>query len=195
MAKAVKTLCDRCESKIVVGVSFCDHCGWPTQWASHEERTSWEVRQWKTADRSMTEGNSKAGRGARKWPFSRKADKPALSLVSAPEQKMPAAAPVAPEPVAAPAPTIVAEPKPIPIVKEPVRQRPARAPVSPIARRTTVAQGAPKVAPSPRDAEPLRDTPATVLAMRLLAARVAELESRIRKLEDELAEKPTSAQA
>jgi hypothetical protein len=47
MAKAMKVLCDRCEGKIRAGTPFCHSCGFPTEWASHEQRTQWEVAQWR----------------------------------------------------------------------------------------------------------------------------------------------------
>jgi hypothetical protein len=47
----------------------------------------------------------------------------------------------------------------------------------------------PTVAPSANDTEPLRDTPATVMAMRLLNARVAELDAAVRELQSKLAER------
>jgi hypothetical protein len=36
-----------CDKKIVAGVSLCEHCSRPTQWASHDERVDWEVAQWR----------------------------------------------------------------------------------------------------------------------------------------------------
>jgi hypothetical protein len=47
MAKAMKVLCDRCEGKIRAGTPFCHSCGFPTEWASHDQRTQWEVAQWR----------------------------------------------------------------------------------------------------------------------------------------------------
>lgn len=196
MAKAVKVLCDRCENKIVAGVSFCDHCTYPTRWATHEERTTWEVNQWKTADRSHApKAPAKTGSGnGRRWnPFGRKQEtKPALTLVSAaaPAKSEPAkditielepvamagadsvavAAPVAPAP--RPERTI-ARPKQV------VRPKPEPAP---IAKRAA----APKLPVGKADDEPVTDTPATIMAMRLLNARVKELDAKIQKLEAEL---------
>jgi hypothetical protein len=58
------------------------------------------------------------------------------------------------------------------------------------ASATAPAAKAPTIQPSPADAEPLRDTPATLMAMRLLNARVAELDAKVRRLEDERRREP-----
>jgi hypothetical protein len=168
MAKAMKVLCDRCEQKIVPGVSFCGRCGYPTKWASHEERTQWEVSQWKGADREQKQQSSRSQDALRRWgfrPFARRvAPEPEwhLSLVKAPSGP-PVSSP--PPPAAPPAPPRVQEP-------EPARPAP---------------KATPKVAPGPRDAEPIGDEPSTVLAMRMLNERVKQLDERIRQLERELA--------
>src|SRR5690349_14198093 len=47
MAKAARFECDRCEQRLVGGAPFCKHCGYPTTWASHEDRTAWEVAQYR----------------------------------------------------------------------------------------------------------------------------------------------------
>ena len=201
MAKAVKVLCDRCENKIIAGVSFCDHCTYPTRWATHEERTMWEVNQWKAADRSHTpKSTTKTDRSGRRWkPFGRKQDsKPALTLVSASPAKAepakditielepvamaaaesgaataPAASVSAPAaPVARPERTI-ARPKPV------MRAKPEPAPIAKPAP-------APKLPAGKADDEPVTDTPATIMAMRLLNARVKELDAKIQKLQAEL---------
>lgn len=177
MAKAVKVLCDRCEQKIVAGVSFCGHCGYPTRWASHEERTQWEVAQWKTADREKKDQPARSPSGLRRLvarPFARKAaPEPEwhLSLV-----KAPVGVPAAPEPMPE---LIVAGEKTPPPVK----------PAAKAAPRPQTSRPAPKVATGPRDGEPITDEPATVLAVRLLNARVRELDERVQQLERELAQK------
>jgi len=208
MAKAVKVLCDRCENKIVAGVSFCDHCSHPTRWATHEERTTWEVDQWKIADRSHApKSASKSDRNGRRWnPFGRKQEaKPALTLVAA-------AAPAAPHAVAVepdvtielePAPVAVAaSPKPVAQperttrpertlgLPKPVRAKPESTKAAPAKRAP-----APVLAPGKADDEPVSDTPATIMALRLLNARVAELDAKIRRLEQELETSDQSARA
>ncbi len=117
MGKAAKVLCDRCESKITAGVSFCAQCRVPTRWASHEERTTWELSQWKSGDSGAEKAASKRSDGrAGRWigrPFARKkAPQPEwhLSLVPSPAAaKTGAPAPVAHEPKSASRPAI--EPK------------------------------------------------------------------------------------
>lgn len=197
MAKAVKVLCDRCECKLIAGVPFCRQCGYPTRWATHEERTSWEVAQWKTADRSHAPKSP--SKEARRWnPFARKADaKPALTVIHSDRPKIaesPAvptadAPSVATAPEPAPAPAKAAPPAPARVVASvPSAPRPERiAPrVKPAVKAKPAPAPAPSVTPGPRDAEPLTDTPATVMAMRLLNARVAELDEKIQRLEREL---------
>lgn len=189
MAKAAKVLCDRCESKIVAGVPFCNRCGCPTQWASHEQRVGWELSQWKTADRSQSPA-SQDDASSRRWiprPFGRKAStQPTLTLVPPKGQPEPHLEPtVAAEPVAVSTPVEPRpEPKPAPAL--------ARTPAKPIARPPSART--PKIERRPRDGEPLRDLPATVMAMRLLNARVAELEARIQQLEAALADRRRGAE-
>ncbi len=214
MAKAVKVLCDRCENKIVAGVSFCDHCSYPTRWATHEERATWEVDQWKTADRShKPKSSSKSDRNGRRWnPFGRKQEpKPALTLVAA-------ASPAAPQAVAT-EPDITIELEPAPVVMAAADPASVAAPPKPIARpertRPERTLGLPKpvrakpqakaapaktppapvLAPGKADDEAVSDTPATIMAMRLLNARVAELDAKIRRLEQELGTSEQSARA
>jgi hypothetical protein len=47
MAKVAKILCEHCETRTRLGVAFCEACGHPTDWASAEDRTTWEVGQWR----------------------------------------------------------------------------------------------------------------------------------------------------
>lgn len=196
MAKAAKVVCDRCESRITVGVSFCGRCGGPTPWASHDERVSWELTQWRTADRRHAGDPASHGGTARRWiprPFGRKSAQPRLTVIRAKTRPNPIAE--APAPAPAPVKAAVAavappEPKPVSVKTRQVpeiapaspKSKPARASVKSIARPQPV-RSAPKIEPGPRDAEPLRDTPATVMAMRLLNARVAELDAKVRRLE------------
>jgi len=46
MPRLKKVPCAHCDAKLVGGVSFCTNCEQPTIWASHEERTEWELHQW-----------------------------------------------------------------------------------------------------------------------------------------------------
>lgn len=40
-------LCSRCEAPFRSQAAFCEECGGPSPWATHEERVAWEVRQWR----------------------------------------------------------------------------------------------------------------------------------------------------
>jgi hypothetical protein len=46
MPRLKKVPCAHCDAKIVQGNSFCTNCEQPTIWASSDERTTWELRQW-----------------------------------------------------------------------------------------------------------------------------------------------------
>jgi hypothetical protein len=188
MAKAAKVLCDRCESRITVGVSFCDRCGCPTQWASHQERVSWELTQWQAADRTHAPGSPSKNGSARRWiprPFGRKdtAQRKLTLVPPKPQQGVEVSAPT-PSTKPDPVPAVAAVPEPPTPDPKPAT---VRATVKPITRAQPTKAAAPKIEPriekGPRDTEPLRDTPATVMAMRLLNARVAELDARVQRLE------------
>jgi len=183
MAKPAKSTCDRCESRIVVGDSFCDSCGCPTSWASHSERTAWEVAQYRHKSANVPMGFAyepapkpvetpvMKSRGVVRM-FSRRAHVPQLQRVEPKRVEPPVA--TQPAPVVQPKPvapaTPIADLKPIVKVKRAVEAKPAIV-----------------VEPSKSDDEPVRDTPATLLAMRLLNARVAELDEKLRRLENEIA--------
>ena len=40
-------VCSRCETPFRTESPFCPACDAPTQWATHEDRVAWEVRQWR----------------------------------------------------------------------------------------------------------------------------------------------------
>jgi hypothetical protein len=46
MPRLKKVPCAHCDAKLVPGTSFCAACEQPTIWASADERTTWELRQW-----------------------------------------------------------------------------------------------------------------------------------------------------
>src|SRR5437660_7745741 len=46
MPRLKKVPCAHCDAKMAPETSFCPNCEQPTVWASHEERTEWELRQW-----------------------------------------------------------------------------------------------------------------------------------------------------
>lgn len=189
MAKAAKVPCDRCESRIIAGLSYCPRCGYPTQWASHEERTRWEVSQWKTADHSKNEdGPSKSGQRRRGLPrpFARRPSPEPdwhLSLVptpSATSTESPSVLVADLAPAGSPS-----KPAPTPAVNAP------KAPAAPdvaIELDKIAADPQPMIEAKAGDEDPIRDMPRTMIAMRLLNARVAELHDRVQRLERELAE-------
>ena len=41
--------CISCDVPLRSDGPFCEHCGRPTPWATHEERVAWEVRQWRAS--------------------------------------------------------------------------------------------------------------------------------------------------
>src|SRR5436189_5801829 len=49
--------CNSCDVPLRSDGPFCEHCGRPTPWATHEERVDWEVRQWR-ASRTREAGSS-----------------------------------------------------------------------------------------------------------------------------------------
>lgn len=183
MAKGVKVLCDRCEAKLIIGRPFCGSCGTPTRWASHEERTAWELSQWQKTDKPRnTASTDDTPKASRRWPrpFTRKRDsKRPLELVEPqPERRR------LPKPAVVEEPATTLEPKPQRAIEAVKPEQGAT--VKPIARRPAAPKPVRKIAPGPRDGEPLDNGPATVMAMRLLAARVAELDAKVQRLEREL---------
>lgn len=49
MGRKPRHLCMRCGQKLPEGQSFCEHCGSPTVWASHDEKVEWELEQYEIA--------------------------------------------------------------------------------------------------------------------------------------------------
>jgi len=181
MAKVARAICDRCEHRVVAGDPFCGTCGYPSSWANHEERTAWEVAQYRHKSANAPIGvpydrpkptivldKPKAGR--RIGIFSRRSHTPQL-LQPEPKRVDPTMSVQAPP---EPAPDV--ETAPI-LMAVPIRTPKTEAPIGkPIARLKSK-----KI-----EDEPARDTPATVLAMRLLNTRVAELDAMVRELRREI---------
>lgn len=73
MPRLKKVPCAHCDAKLVPGTSFCAACEQPTIWASADERTTWELRQW------QEKGTPRTKRAAPKRPevTSLKAEVPA----------------------------------------------------------------------------------------------------------------------
>lgn len=171
MAKAAKTTCDRCESRITVGNPFCGSCGYPTTWASHDERAAWEVAQYR--EKTMSAPISKIADDAPRTRAATRVDvverpkaprerkilgslfgrrRAHTTTISLPEPKR--VEPPTAEPASAPVLTMV-RPEPEPVVKpepKPVAAAPAIAPkpvvapkpVAPVAPRPTSRVRAPK---------------------------------------------------
>lgn len=204
MAKAARTLCDRCDARTMVGEPFCGSCGYPTSWATLDERASWEVAQYREKSvsapiRTPVEDAPRLPAAARIDPANPPQpvrDKKAFGLFA--RRRQPTPAPALPEPKRVEPPvTVEGSPTPAAVLTM-VRPEPTPAPAKPAPRSR-----APKVereAPAKPASEPLAtkveramdenervvDTPATVLAMRMLNQRVRELDEKVKKLEREL---------
>lgn len=50
MAKQARLLCTRCEGRLTEQ-AFCPSCGYPTPWATHDERVEYELGQWSNHQR------------------------------------------------------------------------------------------------------------------------------------------------
>jgi hypothetical protein len=161
MPRLKKVPCAHCDAKLVGGVSFCTNCEQPTIWASHEERTEWELHQWSQKRSSrpkrrvsaeiaeVTPIQSRRGAGPTQ-PIVKHPAAQAAPVVSSPKARVRATKP-APErvtPPAAPEKKQVAKAKP-------ERASARKAPSRPLASKAPAAKAAPAVpaAPEPK-AEP-----------------------------------------
>ena len=114
MAKYAKVFCDRCESRLSLGAPFCDACGFPTPWASLDERTNWEVGQWRAVRTIKPLAHDKHGPAEASRPVFRSTLRRLIEVVAggkAETEERPAPPPgaprVEPTPIAPPALTIV----------------------------------------------------------------------------------------
>jgi hypothetical protein len=160
MARKPRHLCSRCEQKISEGHAFCKACGYPTQWASHDEKVEWELAQYERArhDGAHTD-------------FER------MQTAPAPARRAAARSRPAPAPAA----------EPVISVKEFREQRAGDVAIVRRADKPAPAKPAapsPSRSPAPSLPEP-SDTAVLVKVMRLLNARISELEARIAELESE----------
>jgi len=179
MAKAAKALCGRCEHRVIVGDPFCGRCGYPSAWATHDERTAWEVAQYRHKSASVPIG----------VPFERLKptvviDRPKPSRrIGLFARKSHAPQLLTPEPSS----EKVAEPilKAVPAQPEPIAAKPAPA-AKPALSKPAASKPAPRVKARANDSKPASDTPATVLAMRMLNARVAELDAKVQELQRQI---------
>lgn len=165
MAKAARAVCERCEHRVDEGRPYCGKCGQPTLWANHDDRVQWELANYRHKTQTLPLGVLYENTQAQTAVLEKPKRKPRLfarrnhktSIVIPEAKPVEPATPVLRSVEAAPVQEIAPKPKAV--------ARPPRAKV---------------------DKEPLRDTPATVLAMRMLNARVAELDSTIQKLQHEI---------
>src|SRR5260221_6381020 len=104
MSRLKKVPCAHCDAKLVSGVPFCTNCEQPTIWASHEERTEWELHQWNQKRSSRPKHKVSTGIAEVTPIQSRRAAGPTKPIV-----KHPAAQAVA-HAAPAPAKTIVKHP-------------------------------------------------------------------------------------
>jgi len=163
MPRLKKVPCAQCDTKIVPGVSFCTNCEQPTTWASHEERTTWELRQW-SQKRASRPKRRLAHEAADVTPIrSLRAPAPSKPLVrhpSAPLVRHPSAPERAiPSPVAAPAkvrPARTTKPVPESVAASaaPAKKQVARSKPEP--ERTTASAAPAKKHVAPSKPEPER---------------------------------------
>jgi hypothetical protein len=176
MAKPARAACDRCENRIPAGEPFCGSCGYPSVWANHDERTAWEVAQYRHKSEQAPIGLPyerpkptvvlDPPRSARRGLFSRRAHSPSpLRTEQTPVLK----------PVPAPdvAPAAVIEPSRVEAPRIESRR------VEAVAQKRTLK-------PSAMDDRPATDAPATIVAVRMLNARVAELDAKVQELQREV---------
>jgi hypothetical protein len=181
-----------------IGESFCGHCGRPSIWATHDERVSWEVNQWRAVNGSRVSANGGAPSAVATLPreevvyvadYRRSREDevvaPATPSAVAPPQVAP---PTAPPPLAV-APAPVAEPIAPPAV--------AQAALAPVETPTpaVVAQAAPiaelaavPVVEVPPAIEPLcaveaHDPPSTNELLEELVLLVGRMNERVEAIE------------
>jgi hypothetical protein len=188
MARAPQPTCTYCDTKIAAEAPFCSSCAYPTPWATTEDRTAWEVRQWQ--------------RYSEKNGGSRSPQAPVLVSV----RTEPVAAP---PPVAEPAPEHVpAETRPVPVTNGRSAVKPVPKPARPIESEDVhepapepVRQAAPEpvrqAAPEPvRQAapEPVRQAapepvhqaaPEPAVALSELTGAVGKLRALFQRLQDD----------
>ena len=155
MAKSIKVLCEFCETKLTLGASFCEKCGRPTRWATHEERTTWEVWQWRRSERARARHPASA-------PQRRRFSAAVADESPARDRSESSSAAVAVAVAPAPERLLVAVP-------------------APLTATTTVPS--PEAVEAPSLDRAASDHP-TVLALRVLNQRVAELDGELRKLRE-----------
>jgi hypothetical protein len=184
MAKTAKATCDLCEHRIVVGASFCDNCGCPTAWATHDERTAYEVAQYRHKSATVPMGvayENQPPSGAvatkeRRKLFARRSPARQITLPEPKRVEPPQAAPVLKSVPDAPKGAA-------PMAPKPARAMQPASELKPVAKKPVAKKQVAEVAAA---AEPSGDTPVTILAVKMLNARVKELDAQVQKLSREL---------
>jgi hypothetical protein len=171
--KTDKILCDSCESPLAAGAAFCDSCGRPTRWATHDERAKWEVAQWRTKNGggNGSSGEAKENGGSAATPS---AAQPAAPVLAAPVAERPGRRRFsslfgrrkasAPDPLRAPAVPAAksVEPKPAAPEVKAAGTKPAE-PKPEVAKSQTIKAEPPKAEPAkiePAKIEPAKIEPA-----------------------------------
>jgi hypothetical protein len=190
-----KVLCNTCEQRLETGRPFCARCGTPTQWATHDQRTAWDVAWYRQKNRTV--------------PIRAAYD-------AVPAADAPTRFPASPARIMAPPKrgigTMFSRPRPDLELVPPrgIERRwtqPSRtpAPVSGGAPATAAAVAFARpdaVKPEPTTSAPLRplpnpvsegvrlrEIPPMVLAVRLLNGRVSEIDARLTSVERTIAER------
>ena len=175
MAKTAKILCDRCESRMIAGDPYCGSCGYPTTWASLDERAAWEVAQYR--EKAATAPiNSIAGDAPRTRAASRVdvAERPKPSREKKTfgglfgRRRAAAQAIVLPEPKRVEPPVVEMETASAAVLTM-VRPEPAPAP----AAKPALAPAAKVIAPAPAAPKPERVMPKPAPRMRTRVERPA----------------------
>jgi ribosomal protein S27AE len=170
MAKAARAVCDRCEQRLNSGTPYCGNCGHPTAWATHDDRVAWELHQYRDQSEKNPMGVLYDPSSVKTMVIEKPKSRKLFGRRTAHRAPVVAPAPKPAEPVA---PPILRAVEPVPVRELPERPKAAK-------------PAAPRPKPAKIDKEPLRDTPATVLAVRMLNNRVAELDATIQKLQHEI---------
>jgi hypothetical protein len=85
VAKARKSPCIYCDASIGM-VAFCTRCGKPTEWATHDQRVEYELRQWGKSPRAAKPGKAAALVSVREVAEAT-ADRPSPLLRSTPTKR------------------------------------------------------------------------------------------------------------
>jgi hypothetical protein len=204
---ARKILCVHCDAKLASGKAFCPNCERPTHWASLEERTEWELAQWKQAQQKPVAAKTAAPVALKRVS----AKKPDRDPVPTSTREAPATTPVLPTKVV-PRPAPRLRPMPVQAVAEPssghVTREPAPSfsPVRPSVRqhatskktaaapKTAVAKTvAPKMAAAPKKTPRAKKAPAVAKPAAVVAKPAAASAKPAAASKPAVASKPAAA--